>query len=97
MEIGGLSGASLMRPSTSILRQVRARVGAKLTLVGVGGIGSGADAYEKIRSGASLVQLYTALSFSGPGLVERIKSELVQLLRRDGFNSVSSAVGVDVQ
>jgi dihydroorotate dehydrogenase len=94
-ETGGLSGAPLFAPSTEILRQLRARVGNRLVLVGVGGIASGADAYAKIRAGASLVQLYTALVFKGPGLVGRIKRELAALLARDGFSSLSQAVGAD--
>jgi dihydroorotate dehydrogenase len=94
-ETGGLSGAPLFAPSTEILRQLRARVGNRLVLVGVGGIASGADAYAKIRAGASLVQLYTALVFKGPGLVGRIKRELAALLARDGFSSLSHAVGAD--
>ena len=64
-----------------------------LPLIGVGGIGSAADAYAKIRAGASLVQLYTALVFAGPDLVARIKSGLAELLKRDGFSSVADAVG----
>jgi dihydroorotate dehydrogenase len=74
---------------------MRQRVGANLVLVGAGGIASGADAYAKIRAGASLVQLYSALVFEGPGLVARIKSELAECLVRDGYDSVSEAVGVD--
>jgi dihydroorotate dehydrogenase len=66
-------------------------------LIGVGGLASGADAYTKIRAGASLVQLYTALVYEGPGLVQRIKAELAALLRRDGFESVAQAVGADVR
>jgi dihydroorotate dehydrogenase len=81
--------------STAVLRAMRTRTAGKLTLIGVGGVRSGADAYAKIRAGASLVQLYTALTFHGPGLVTRIKRELVQLLERDGFSHVSQAVGVD--
>ena len=65
----------------------------RLPLIGAGGIGSAADAYEKIRAGASLVQLYTALVFAGPALVARIKQGLAKLLLRDGFASVAEAVG----
>ena len=65
----------------------------RLALVGVGGIGSGAEAYEKLRAGASAVQLYSALVFEGPGLVTRIKRELAQRLQADGFTSVSEAIG----
>jgi dihydroorotate dehydrogenase len=94
-ETGGLSGAPLLQPSTQILRAVRRRVGANLVLIGAGGIGSGADAYAKIRAGASLVQLYSALVYEGPGLVARIKSELAECLVRDGYDNVAEAVGVD--
>jgi dihydroorotate dehydrogenase len=90
-EAGGLSGKPLLEPSTAVLREMRARLGARVTLIGVGGIAGGADAYAKIRAGASLVQLYTALAFRGPGLVARIKRELVALLARDGFASIADA------
>lgn len=93
-ETGGLSGAPLLQRSTAVLRQFRARLQGKLPLIGCGGVGSGADAYEKIRAGASAVQLYTLLAFHGPGLVHRIKRELAGRLRGDGFNSVAEAVGV---
>jgi dihydroorotate dehydrogenase len=61
----------------------------------VGGVFSAADAYEKIRAGASLVELYTGLIYEGPGLPRRVCRDLVELLRRDGFDHVSQAVGVD--
>jgi dihydroorotate dehydrogenase len=96
-ETGGLSGAPLFAPSTGVLKAVRKRVGTRLTLVGVGGVSSGTEAYAKIRAGASLVQLYTALAFRGPGLIARIKRELLACLKRDGFASVSEAVGADFQ
>jgi dihydroorotate dehydrogenase len=92
-ETGGLSGAPLMAPSTEMLRAAYRLAGGKMPLVGVGGIRSGQDAYAKIRAGASLVQLYTALVYRGPGLVARIKSELATCLRRDGFTNVAAAVG----
>lgn len=95
-ETGGLSGKPLFEPSTQILKEVRKRVGAKLPLVGVGGIASGADAYAKIRSGASLVQLYSALALEGPSLVARIARDLSACLARDGFSNVAAAVGADV-
>jgi dihydroorotate dehydrogenase len=95
-EAGGLSGAPLLAPSTRILAEMRKRVGARVVLVGVGGIANGRDAYAKIRSGASLVQLYTALAYDGPGLVSRIKRELLECLSRDGFARVTDAIGVDV-
>lgn len=94
-EPGGLSGKPLFEPSTALLAEMYRLTGGKIPIVGVGGIASGADAYQKIRAGASLVQLYTALVFYGPGLVERIKRELAALLARDGFTSVAAAVGAD--
>lgn len=94
-EAGGLSGAPLMAPSTEVLKAVYQATGGKVPLVGVGGIASGADAYAKIRAGASLVQLYSALVYEGPGLVHRIKRDLAARLRADGFSSVSAAVGAD--
>jgi dihydroorotate dehydrogenase len=96
-ETGGLSGKPLFEPSTMVLKQMRMRIGAKLVLVGVGGIASEADAYAKIRAGASLVQLYTALAYEGPGLITRIKRGLLSLLSRDGFANVSDAVAVDAR
>jgi dihydroorotate dehydrogenase len=92
-EAGGLSGAPLTELSTAMLRRFAQAAGGRLALVGVGGVGSGADAYAKIRAGAVAVQLYSALAFEGPGLVTRIKRELAARLRADGFANVSDAVG----
>jgi len=94
-EAGGLSGVPLFQPSTEVLRQMRARLGGAVTLVGVGGVASGADAYAKIRAGASLVQLYTALAFHGPSLVLQIRRQLAGCLKRDGFATVADAIGKD--
>jgi dihydroorotate dehydrogenase len=94
-EAGGLSGAPLFEPSTQMLREVYALTGGQLPLIGVGGVATAAQAYAKIRAGASLVQLYTALVYEGPGVVAAIKRGLAELLRRDGFASVAAAVGAD--
>lgn len=94
-ETGGLSGEPLFAPSTEVLRQVAARVQGRIPLVGVGGIHDGASAYAKIRAGASLVELYSALVYEGPALVGRIRRELCALLARDGFTHLSQAVGAD--
>lgn len=94
-EMGGLSGVPLMEPSTKILADMYKATEGKVSLIGVGGVSSGMDAYRKIRAGASLVQLYSALVYEGPGLVTRIKNELVELLNKDGFASVSAAIGAD--
>jgi dihydroorotate dehydrogenase len=90
---GGLSGRPLLALSTGCLAAMYRFTGGRIPIIGCGGIASGADAYAKIRAGASLVQLYSALVFQGPGLVKQIKSELAALLRRDGFTSVTDAVG----
>lgn len=92
-EAGGLSGKPLMEPSTKVLHDLYALTGGKITLVGCGGVASGEDAYNKIRAGASLVQLYTAFAYEGPPLVPKIKRELAACLERDGFKSVQEAIG----
>ena len=92
-ESGGLSGKPLLAPSTLVLAQMHQRLGDAVTLVGVGGVACGEDAYAKIRAGASLVQLYSALAFQGPGLVARIKRDLLACLARDGLTNVTEAVG----
>jgi len=96
-EPGGLSGAPLFPPSTAVLKAMRERVGTPLALVGTGGVSSGAEAYAKIRAGASLVQLYTALAYRGPGLIAQIKGDLRACLARDGFATIADAVGADAR
>jgi dihydroorotate dehydrogenase len=92
-EAGGLSGRPLFAPSTALLAEMYRLTQGRLPLIGVGGIANAEDAYAKIRAGASLVQLYTALVFAGPALVNKIKSGLAGLLRSDGFGSIAEAVG----
>ena len=92
-EAGGLSGAPLMILSTQVLARFHAAAAGRLVLIGAGGIASGADAYAKIRAGASAVQLYSAMVFEGPGLVARIRRDLAQRLAAEGFASVADAVG----
>ncbi len=96
-ETGGLSGAPLTSLSTEVLRRTAQRVEGQFPLIGCGGVGSGADAYAKIRAGATLVQLYSAMVFEGPPLIRRIKDELAALLLRDGFSSVEAAIGADLR
>jgi dihydroorotate dehydrogenase len=95
-ETGGLSGKPLMGPSTKVLSDFYRLTKGTIPLVGVGGISSGNDAYLKIKAGAALVQLYSALVYHGPGLVNRIKYDLAACLHRDGFKNISEAVGIDV-
>jgi dihydroorotate dehydrogenase len=82
-----------MSPSTRLLARFHSAAAGRLFLIGVGGISSGADAYAKIRAGASAVQLYSALVFEDPGLIIRISRDLSARLSADGFNNVAQAVG----
>lgn len=90
-EAGGLSGAPLKARAMEALRAAAAAGGGRLPLIAVGGVDSGAEAYARIRAGAAAVQLYSALIYEGPGLVARIKRDLADLLRADGFSTVSEA------
>lgn len=94
-EDGGLSGAPLMGWSTQLLHQMYAMTEGKIPLIGVGGIASGRDAYQKIRAGASLVELYTALVYQGFELVEDIKRDLLHRMKQDGFDHITEAIGAD--
>jgi dihydroorotate dehydrogenase len=93
-EAGGLSGAPVRERSTQVVRRAFLRAGGRLPIVGVGGIFSGADAWEKIRAGASLVQLYTGFIYGGPLLVKQILDELEQLAAQAGVTRLADAVGV---
>ncbi|MEM1397334.1 MAG: dihydroorotate dehydrogenase (quinone), partial [Pseudomonadota bacterium] len=92
-ERGGLSGAPIFERSTRLLAEIAKATRKELPLVGVGGVSSARDAYEKILNGASLVQLYTALVYKGPGLVKDIIEELPVLMKADGYQTVDVAIG----
>lgn len=92
-EAGGLSGAPLRDLAQQRLRDFRTATGGSIPLVGVGGIASAEDAWARIRAGASLVQLYSAMVYGGPGLPRRILRGLEELMRLDGFASIAEAVG----
>ena len=94
-EWGGLSGAPLADRSTEVIQTIAGHT--DLPIIGVGGVDSAESAYEKIRAGASLVQLYTGFVYNGPSTAREINRGLVQLLTRDGFRSVEDAVGVDLE
>ncbi len=94
-EAGGLSGKPLMARSTQILRSLFLALEGKVPMIGVGGISSAEDAYTKIRSGASAVQLYTSMVYNGVGIGRQIALDLDALLERDGFTNVAEAVGAD--
>ena len=92
-ESGGLSGAPLRDLALQRLRDFRSATGGALPLVGVGGIATAEDAWQRIRAGASLVQLYSAMVYEGPGIARRIVHGLEALMRRDGHRTVAEAVG----
>lgn len=95
-QLGGLSGKPLLSLSTDILKEAYRCAGQKLILIGTGGVASGQDAFQKIVSGATLVQFYTALVYEGPGHVRRILSELRLILKKENFSNVSEAIGKGV-
>ena len=92
-ETGGLSGRPLFAPSTKVLGEMYRATNGTIPLIGVGGIASGEDAYQKILAGATLVQLYSAMVYAGPALAARVARELAERLKADGFASVTDAVG----
>ena len=93
---GGLSGRPLFKSSTLQLRKVYKYTNGEIPLVGVGGIDSAEKAYEKIKNGASLVQLYTGLVYNGPKLIKNINKDLSTLIEKDGYNNISEVIGVEV-
>ncbi|MBA4496226.1 quinone-dependent dihydroorotate dehydrogenase [Paenactinomyces guangxiensis] len=94
-EAGGLSGRPLTRRSTELIRQIYAITGGKIPIIGVGGIFTGKDAYDKIRAGANLIQVYTGMIYRGPSIARLINEELLQLLEQDQLSSIREAVGLD--
>jgi dihydroorotate dehydrogenase len=97
VQAGGLSGAPLFAPSTAMLARAARLAAGRLVLVGVGGIMSGRQVLQKLRAGASLVQLYTGFAIEGPALIPRLKRDLAAALERDGFPSVEAAIGADLK
>jgi dihydroorotate dehydrogenase len=95
-EAGGLSGAPLRDTANTACAVLFKHLRGRVPIVGVGGIFTAADAYQRIRAGATLVQLYTALIYAGPGVVTDIVRGLSHLVARDGFSNVKEAIGVDV-
>jgi dihydroorotate dehydrogenase len=92
-EQGGLSGEPLKTLALDALRRFRRASGGGIPLIGVGGISNADDAWERIRAGASLVQLYTAMVYEGPGIAKRIARGLADRLEREGFTNIAEAVG----
>ena len=96
-EAGGLSGRPLMQKSTKMLSDVYKISEGKIPLIGVGGIFTGHDIIEKIRNGASLIQLYTAIVYEGPTLISKLKKELIDEVERYGVKSISELIGSDIK
>jgi dihydroorotate dehydrogenase len=94
-EQGGLSGAPLEPLATACVRRAYARARGRVPIIGAGGVMTAEDAWSKIRAGATLVQAYTGLIYGGPGFVRRVNEGLVERMARDGFRSISEAVGSD--
>ena len=94
-QTGGLSGKPLKARSTEVIRSIYKQTGGKLPIMGSGGIFTAEDAYEKIRAGASLVQIYTSMIYKGPSVNKEIVKGLSELLQRDGFSHLSQAIGTD--
>jgi dihydroorotate dehydrogenase len=92
-EAGGLSGRPLTIRSTEVIRSIYKLTQAKIPIIGVGGIFSGQDAYDKICAGASLIQIYSSLIYHGPGLLREINTKLVRLVQADGYSSIGDAIG----
>lgn len=94
-EAGGLSGAPVREPANAVIRRAYARSGGALPIIGVGGVFTAEDVYEKLRAGASVVQVYTGFIYEGPGMVRRLLEGLGPLLARDGLRSVREAIGAE--
>ena len=95
-EIGGLSGKPLFVQSTLLLKKMYSLTNGQIPLIGVGGISNGIECYEKIKAGASLIQLYTSLIYQGPSLITNIKKELLNCIITDGYKNIKEAIGADV-
>ncbi len=85
-----------MEVATKVLSEFHRETNGEILLVGVGGVANGYDAYQKIRAGAKLVQLYTALTYAGPGLIHDLKRDLAARLKADGFQTLAEAVGTGI-
>lgn len=95
IEDGGLSGEPLNEISNKIIQKFYLRLGRSIPIIGAGGVSSGATAYEKIKSGASLLQLYTALIYEGPYVATKINKELSNLIKLNGYNNISEVIGIN--
>lgn len=95
IETGGLSGLPIRDMSTECIRKMYELTEGKVFIVGIGGVGSGHDVYEKLKAGASVVQIYSRMVYEGPGLVSRIRKELSELMKENGQRRIEDVVGLD--
>ena len=95
-EQGGLSGKPLQTISTNLIKKFYKQSNGAIPIIGVGGVNSGKSAYEKIISGASLLQLYTSFVYRGPSAAKNIKKELIQILKAEGINNIKDAIGIGI-
>ncbi|MGM0518533.1 MAG: quinone-dependent dihydroorotate dehydrogenase [Campylobacterota bacterium] len=94
---GGLSGACLTNKSCDLFKDIAKELFNKTTLISVGGISTGQEAYKRIKAGASLVQVYSGLIFDGPSMVREINKEILELLKADGYTNITQAIGADIK
>ena len=94
-EVGGLSGQPLKDISTNLIKKFYKDTKGKIKIIGVGGVDSGQSAFEKIAAGADAVQLYTGMIYKGPGIVKDIKKELISILKKENFENISQAIGIN--
>jgi len=93
---GGISGKPLAKRSYEVLRIIASEVFGKVPIISVGGIDSAKEAYKRIKMGANLIQVYSAIIYKGPGIIRDINKGLIELLKKDGFNHISEAIGIDI-
>ena len=96
-DFGGLSGACLTSKSASLFKELAKELFGKTILISAGGISNGAQAYQRIKAGASLVQAYSGLIYEGPSMVQRINKELLELIKKDGYSHIEEAIGADLK
>ena len=94
-EEGGLSGLPLRNLSTNLIKKFYRETKGKIKIIGVGGVDSGQSAFEKIISGANVVQLYTGMIYKGPGIVKEIKKELIEILEKEKIKNITAAIGIN--
>jgi dihydroorotate dehydrogenase len=94
---GGISGRALKDLSNEVISYIYKKTKGEFIIIGVGGIFSAKDAYEKIKCGASLIQLITGMIYEGPQLISQINLELVELIKKDGYKNISEAIGKNIK